>query len=269
MNRKILWVALTLIVKLTGCTHKQPPISESHSIVNSPTKDSEIYDSINKAEKMILLYSSRDFFTQRLIVYDPDPTTLICHSLNGQAMVLEICRKDEESGQPYCEMVYFGSRNGFPIIYKYAFAKNDTSITVFTEDRNVFSYIKNKEGIHVNNLDNFTKETKISAFMFEISSYMCHYNKLEYKVIPPSLNSIPVLITVTNDVALFTKPDVHSAIVDTLAQETKLFFLENNGSLDSLNGKKFSWFKVSTEDKKKTGWVVGHFSYVRELTDGD
>lgn len=230
---------------------------------------------IKIAEMTIKSYiDMKGLVRKQLVLFNPDKVVLECFSdgyFPKKIDIKSVVQGEDGTSHLFTETFYFGDDNGYPLIYTYQSEDGETSIQVIAKNRAVVSYITHHNNIiYVNKLDSFTKETKISALMFILASNILHLDNVNFEVIQkPSLNSMPVITTLKDNVVMYEKPDTSSNKINNLKEGELLFFLDYSNKLDSINSQAFPWFKVSTEDKKTIGWIMGHFDNIKYYTDGD
>ncbi|MDP3927862.1 MAG: hypothetical protein Q8R57_02455 [Bacteroidota bacterium] len=247
--------------------------------VNNKSRNGSLHkDSIiiNKAELLINNYlQNNDGFEKRTYVFsDKEEYTLDLYSFKGKPKILDITSVfKNEYGliDTFTERFFLGEENNYPIVYLYESKGGESSIQVITKDRDVVSYLKKSDKIiFKNELDSFTKETKISALMFLLINNLFYFDKVKFDLIQkPSLNSMPVLSTKQSNVILYSECDTTKSKVRTLSHGELLFFLDYNKEFLGDHFKAPLWLKVTTEDKKFKGWILGLNENIEFYTDGD
>jgi len=202
--------------------------------------------------------------------------TLNCYSLQDYPKMIsisEVIKNDFDSNVVFTETFYFGNKhNNYPIIYVMPISEFETSVQIISDNRNVISYIKNidNKSIFLNKINNFTAETKLSALLFTLVNNLVYFDTLKFNFIQkPSINSIPVIEILKNELVLYENSYLGSHVLHIAKKNDLLIFLDYSTELGTKDGKLFPWYKVSTEDKKHIGWIIGDPKNINDYTDGD
>lgn len=247
------------------------------SIRRDKTNQTQNNDStvIKAAEMTINSYlNMKGLVHTQHVSFSPDTIVLDCFSdghLPKKLDIKSVIPSEEGTGHLFTETFYLGDDNGYPIIYTYQSEDGETSTQVIAKNRTAVSYISHNNNIvYINELDSFTKETKISALMFILTSNISYFDNVNFEVIQkPSLNSMPVINTLKSDIKLYSKPDTTSDQIHILRDNELLFFLDYSKLSWVTDNSKGAWFKVATSDKKNIGWVIGNANNIKFHTDGD
>lgn len=270
MKYIIVILSTAVISIISSCSESQRNDKSSNTKVGL-NSDSAI---IVGAEALMKEYGEKHFKSLVKQIITVDKRIVECFYENKSPKILNIktfASIDEEGylADTSTEMFYFGENNGFPIIYTYDLPlTQETSVQIITQNRVVVSYLlKNGKFSYLNNLDSIDKESKISALMFLIVQNIPHFEGLDFKIVKPSISSMPVIV-VLKKLQLYTNPNFKSKVKKEINPDELLYFLNFNKPKD-LDGKDFVWYEVATEDKKIKGWILGNETNIKYYTDGD
>lgn len=267
MTRRMLFIGcLNLFMIACSCNTK----SANSKIQRTDNDSTLIY--INEIEGLISEYANDKRFKEHQIVSDsPDYVKVIILEQNRELKCLKVQSAIQEKPEEvFSEILYFGNDSGFPIVYTYPITDEETSVQIVKKGRDVISYTKsNKKGIFINSLDSFTTETKLSAIAAILNTSVWCFKDISYPTIRTSIKSIPVLVVVADSIDFYDKPDINGVSVGSLPKGELLFFLGSVSKVEGVGKMAKSWFKISSEDKKKDGWIIASFDNVKYYTDGD
>jgi hypothetical protein len=144
--------------------------------------------------------------------------------------------------------------------------KVGTYYQVFKSNSEVALYEKEGNKIKQNDIDSVGILSKIAIASREVSMYLQFFPKCKFQNLTPSPYAIPTIRTFASKVQIKRDHTIGSSVVAELPAKTKLIFLGATKNQDTVNGKTWIWYEVSTVKGIK-GWVFGHPSLVSELND--
>lgn len=240
--RSITLILFSVIFIAHSCTfsskeeipHEEQRIKEIEQIIDT-------FDSETTQKKTIIIDSGEKKLKTLTLFHDnKTPYKLIIETIYGSVKSKEY--------------IYFGDKNGFPLIYSFNLRNNKSSVQAVFRNRDVISYIKSTNDSKLNNLDSFIKETKISALLFIAQNNLSNFDDIQGINGPkPSLNSMPVIRVVTDSLNLYEEPNLNSNLITSITNDEVLFYLGDS----TLSNTDEYWFYVALENKTKNGWIQG------------
>ena len=145
---------------------------------------------------------------------------------------------------------------------------HDSVVSVFFGDHKALFYDKTNGVISHLSMDRKNLLFHEANMARELSSDMSFFPSFKYNKLKPWPDTdLPTAMTISK-IPLRTSPNKNSKIIQTLTNESSLFYLEPSNKLDTIGTRIWIWYKVRT-DSGKIGWVFGHPDFIEDWHDGD